>query len=255
MGRAFAGLAPDLDKHYERVLRSARAIGLAPSITAAEIEVIAREGIAQFPEDAKLYIRPLMFAEEGFVVPVPDSTRFILSVFDAPLAQAKGLSACLSTRRRPALDMATTDAKTSSLYPNVARAVTEAREKGFGTAVVLDPNGNVAEFATANLFIIKEGSVSTPVANGTFLAGITRAGAIDLLRGAGVEVIERTITFAEVLAADEVFATGNYAKVHPASRLAHREPRISGRTDNTQSADLYFEFAHAHGGRRQGEGG
>ena len=78
--RAFAGAAPDLDRHAARTVRSARALGLEPKVTAREIEELAWQGIEKFPEGAELYIRPMFFAEEGFVVPAPESTRSMLRV-------------------------------------------------------------------------------------------------------------------------------------------------------------------------------
>src|SRR3546814_10567161 len=78
-------------------------------------------------------------------------------------------------RRRPAPDQAPTDAKAAALYANAGRALKEAHDKGFENAVMLDPIGNVAEFATANLFMAKDGVVHTPAPNGTFLNGITRS--------------------------------------------------------------------------------
>ncbi|MEE8123802.1 MAG: branched-chain amino acid aminotransferase, partial [Alphaproteobacteria bacterium] len=153
--RAFAGAAPDLDRHAARTVRSARALGLEPKVTAREIEELAWQGIEKFPEGAELYIRPMFFAEEGFVVPAPESTRFVLTIFDSPLPEPKGFTACLSSYRRPSPETAPTDAKAACLYPQTARVMREARAKGFNNAVVLDLNGNVAEFATANLFIAK----------------------------------------------------------------------------------------------------
>ncbi len=100
--RAFEGVTPDLDKHCKRVVQSARNFGLAPMLTCGEIEELARDGVRQFPSDAELYIRPMFFAEEGFIVPLPESTRFALSVYEAPLPSAKGFSVCLSSFRRPA---------------------------------------------------------------------------------------------------------------------------------------------------------
>jgi branched-chain amino acid aminotransferase len=73
--------------------------------------------------------------------------------------------------------------------------------------------GNVAETATANIFIVKDGEVFTPIPNGTFLAGITRARHIANLRADGVRVHETVLSFADVEAADEVFMSGNFAKV------------------------------------------
>ncbi len=239
--RAFAGAAPDLDRHAARTVRSARALGLEPKVTAREIEELVWQGIEKFPEGAELYIRPMFFAEEGFVVPAPASTRFVLTIFDSPVPEPKGFTACLSSYRRPSPETAPTDAKAACLYPQTARAMREARAKGFNNAVVLDLNGNVAEFATANLFIAKDGAVHTPVANGTFLAGVTRRRVIALLRGSGTEVIERSLGFEEILEADEVFSTGNYAKVTPLVRIEDRG--IEPGPIYAKARELYFTFA------------
>ena len=77
--------------------------------------------------------------------------------------------------RRPVLENAVVNAKAGCLYPNNARMLTEAHGKGFANALVADAMGNVAESATANVFMVKDGELFTPIANGTFLAGITRA--------------------------------------------------------------------------------
>ena len=239
--RAIQGRAPDLDRHCARVVNSARLMGLEPMLTGAEIEDLARDGIRRFPGDLDLYICPMFYPEDGFVVPDPESTRFILTIHESPLPEPKGISACLSSFRRPARDMAPTGAKAACLYPNVARCLREAQAKGFDTAVVLDPAGNVAEFAYANLFLVKDGVVSTPVPNGTFLNGITRQRVIALLRDDGVEVVERSVDFADVLEADELFATGNYAKVVPYTRIEDRD--LQAGPVGRRARELYFRFA------------
>jgi branched-chain amino acid aminotransferase len=165
----------------------------------------------------------------------------VLTVYEAPLPEPTGFSACLSSFRRPAKDMAPTEAKASCLYPNVARVGREAAQKGCDTAVVRDPNGNVAEFAYTNLFCVKNGVVHTPAPNGTFLNGITRQRVIALLRGAGVEVLERAIEYSELLDADEIFSSGNYAKVQPCLRLEDRE--FASGPVYAKARKLYFEFA------------
>src|SRR3546814_8641917 len=118
--------------------------------------------------------------------------------------------------------MAPTDAKASCLCPNAARALAEAARRGFSNAFVLDALGNVAELATANIWIAKDGAAITPAPNGTFLNGITRQRVIRLLRAAGIEVREARVTWQDVLEADEVFSTGNYGKVVPITQV---EPR------------------------------
>ena len=239
--RAFAGVAPDLDRHCARVVASARILGLAPKLDGPGITALAWQGIRQFPEDAELYICPMFYAEDGFIMPDPDSTRFVLTVYESTLPAADGFSACLSSYRRPAPDMAPTGAKASCLYPNVARSVAEAGEKGFDTAVVLDPDGNVAEFAYANLFMVRDGVAHTPAPNGTFLDGITRQRVVALLREAGLTVRERTIAFDDLLDADELFGTGNYYKVAPCVRLEDRD--LEAGPVYRRARELYFAFA------------
>ena len=240
--RAFQGLAPDLLPHCARLIDSAERMLLKPTLTAEEVAELCREAARKFPREAELYIRPMFFAREGFVSPEPESTDFTLVVYELPLPGYEGFSACRSSFRRPAPDMAPTDAKASCLYPNVARMLREAEAKGFDNAVVLDLEGNVAEFATANLWIVKDGVAHTPAINGTFLNGITRRRVIKLLGDAGTDVRERAITFDEVLAADEIFNTGNYGKVMPVTRIEDRDLQ-PGPIFN-KAKDLYFEFAN-----------
>lgn len=238
--RAFGGYVPDLEAHCRRVVASARVMGLEPDLGAAEIERLARQGIGRFDAGVELYICPMFYAEDGFIVPDPATTKFVLSIYRSPLPDATGFSACLSSFRRPAADQAPTEAKASCLYPNVARTVREARDKGFDTGVVLDPDGNVAEFGYTNLFMVTGGSVHTPAANGSFLNGITRQRVIKLLTGVGVDVTERTIAYGELAGADELFATGNYAKLQPCARLDGRD--LQPGPVYARARALYFDF-------------
>lgn len=241
--RAFEGVTPDLDLHCRRAVRSAGALGLRATLTAERIEEIALEGVAKFNTDEALYIRPIFWAEQGFVAPNPDSTRFVLTVDPLPMPGTTGFSACLSSRRRPTPDSAPTDAKACCLYPNSGLALLEARRKGYDNCVMLDAIGNVAEFATANLFMTKDGVISTPAVNGSFLNGITRQRVIKLLRDRGETVIEARITAEDLLCADEIFNTGNYGKVMPVTRYENRDLQPGPKYQLAR--DLYWEFSHA----------
>jgi branched-chain amino acid aminotransferase len=239
--RSFSRMAPDLDRHCERVVRSARSLLLEPTHSAREIEALAREGVRRFAEDAELYVRPMFFAMSGFVVPDPDSTRFALVIHEAPMPQPTGMSVCFSRYRRPTPDSAPTEAKASCLYPNMQRALSEARAQGFANAVTLDANGNVAELASANVWMVRNGVALTPVANGTFLAGITRARVLELLREDGIEARESTLTPDDLEQADELFSTGNWGKVLPITRLGARELPIGPVA--RRARELYMAFA------------
>lgn len=243
--RAYRRLAPDLGRHCARLVDSAEKFGMAAPMPVGEMVALAWEGIERFPEDAELYIRPLMYYESGFVAPDPKSQRFVLTVFPAPLPEWRGVTACVSGFRRPTPESAPTHAKASCLYPNVSRTLAEAGSKGFDTAVVLDAMGNVAEFATNNLFMVKDGAIRTPAANGCFLAGLTRRRVIELFAADGRRVEEAVVTLADLLAADEVFMTGNYSKILPVVRVADSHYQIGPAA--ARARDLYLAFAEREG--------
>jgi len=244
--RAFEGVTPDLNLHFARVNDSARKLFLKPTVSVERWIELANEGIEKFEKDSALYIRPMYWAERGgpwVQEPDPESTRWCLVIFEAPMRKPTGFSTTLSPYRRPTIDSMPVDAKAGCLYPNNARALFEARARGFDNAVMCDALGNVAEFATSNLFLAKEGTVFTPIPNGTFLAGITRQRVIGLLHGAGVTVVEKVFTYEDVLVADEIFATGNYSKVVPVTRIDDRALPIGA--IYTKARMLYWSFAHS----------
>ncbi|MEP3275260.1 MAG: branched-chain amino acid aminotransferase, partial [Stappiaceae bacterium] len=187
--RAFEGVTPDLDLHCQRTNNSAVELGLKPTMRHEEIVELAREGLKKFTSDIPIYIRPMYWGEEdspSVIAADPDSTRFCLCLFEAPMAPATAsFSATLSPYRRPTNEVMPVGAKAGCLYPNNARAVQEAKQRGFDNALVTDMLGNIAELATANIFMAKDGEVHTPSWNGTFLNGITRQRVIGLLKSAG----------------------------------------------------------------------
>jgi branched-chain amino acid aminotransferase len=242
--RSMNGCAPDIDPHCQRLHNSAKAMGLVPTLTPDEIAALCREGVRKMPRESELYIRPMFYATTGFVVPEPDGTKFCLGVYDAPLPGFTGFKVHLSRRRRPAQDMAITNAKAGALYPNSSLALREAMAAGFDNAIILDANGNVAEFATANLWMVKNGVAYTPALNGTFLAGVTRKRIIDLLGASGTEVVETTLSFDDVMSADEIFNTGNYGKVQPVTKIEDRD--LQPGPVARKAYDLYMDYAKGH---------
>jgi len=244
--RAFEGVTPDLDMHCERVNNSALALGLKPTRKSGEVIEIAREGVAKFDAGTALYIRPMYWAQDGgrfSVPPNPDSTVFCMCIYALPMPEAEGFTVMKSSYRRPAMDMATVNAKAACLYPNSARALAEAADKGFDNALVLDPVGHVAELATSNVFLAKDGEVHTPVPNGTFLNGVTRQRTIQLLEGAGVKVHQRSLTVEEFEQADEIFASGNYFKLMPVTKIETRD--LQPGPLYTRARELYWDWSHS----------
>ncbi|MDP2740692.1 MAG: aminotransferase class IV, partial [Pseudorhodobacter sp.] len=103
--------------------------------------------------------------------------------------------------------------------------------------------GNVAETATANVFMVKDGVAFTPIGNGTFLSGITRARHIANLRGDGIEVREAVLTFDDFHSADEVFLSGNFAKVTPVREFDGTHYQHGPVT--RRARQLYMDWAHS----------
>lgn len=215
--RLFDGLAPDLDKHCARINRSAEALMITPSVTSDEMVTIIKEGLESYGADHPVYIRPMYWALEGGdlgIVPRAGHTGFAVSLEEIPMAPPDASTTLTRTQfRRPVLEDAVVNAKAGCLYPNNARMLAEARNKGFGNALVADVMGNVAETATANIFMVKDGEVFTPMPNGTFLAGITRERHMINMAADGIKVHETVLTFDDFHSADEVFMSGNMMKV------------------------------------------
>ena len=246
--RVFEGVAPDVELHCARVNASAKAMFLKPSVTVEEWIRLLHEGTKKFSANATLYVRPMYWAERAGPMALPcdpESTRFALTLYEAPMRKTEGFSITLSPFRRPTPESAPLDAKAGCLYPNNARAMLEAKSRGYDNCVVCDALGNVAEFANSNLFMVKDGIVKTPIANGSFLAGITRRRVIGLLRDAGTPVLETVLRYEDIESADEIFSTGNASKALPVTRIEDR-PLQPGPVYR-KTRELYWEFAHSKG--------
>lgn len=243
------GLCPDLAKHCARVNASAEALMITPTVDAGDMEQIIRDGLRAYGPDQAVYVRPMYWAIDGGdlgINPMPNSTAFAVSLEQVAMPADSFQTTVTRTRfRRPVLEDNVCNAKAGCLYPNNARMLVEARSKGFGNALVADAMGNLAESATANVFLVKDGVVFTPIPNGTFLAGITRARHIANLRADGVEVIETVLTFEDAHAADEVFLSGNFAKVTSVRAFDGTEYRSREMTERVRR--LYWDWARSAG--------
>ena len=245
--RFFEGATPDLILHCERVNNSAKAMMLDPTVTPEEMLEIIKEGLSSFDKSTSVYIRPMYWALDGadsLVLPKENSTAFSICLEQIPMAAAT-VSATLSRTkfRRPVLEDNVVNAKAGCLYPNNARMLAEARSKGCTNALVADAAGNVAETATANIFMVKDGEVFTPIPNGTFLAGITRARHIQNLREYGKKVSETVLTFQDFEDADEVFMTGNMTKIMPVTAFEDKNYQVGSVAKLAR--ELYWDWSRS----------
>ncbi len=243
--RFFDGMTPDLDAHCARVNRSAEALMLTPSVTTEQMVDLVHEGLQSYAPDTAVYIRPMYWGIDGdhtAIVPQENSTGFAICLEEIPMAPKTASATLTTTRfRRPVLESAVVNAKAGCLYPNNARMLQEARSKGFSNALVADAMGHVAETATANIFMARDGEVFTPIPNGTFLAGITRARHIKNLSADGVTVHETVLSFDDFHDADEVFMSGNMSKVTPITALDDTQYQVGPIARRTR--EMYWDWA------------
>ena len=247
-GARFAqGVMPDVLAHCERVNASARSFMIEPTMTPETMVEIIREGIARYPKDAAVYIRPMYWAIEGgpsVVLTKTGATGFAICLEEIPLAGPDvAVTLGYTSFRRPTLETALVNAKAGALYPNNARMLAEVNSRGFHNALVADAMGNVAETATSNVFMVRDGEILTPVPNGTFLAGITRARHIALARAAGQTVTETVLTFQDFATADEVFVTGNMHKITPVTAIEDKTFQPGPVTRRLR--DRYWDWAQS----------
>ncbi len=243
--RFFDGVTPDLEAHCARVNASAKALMLTPSVSTADMVAIVREGLGSFEKTSAVYIRPMYWGIDGdatAIVPNGDTVGFAVCLEEVAMAPAEQSVRLTRTKfRRPVLEDSVVNAKAGCLYPNNARMLTEAKSRGFHNALVADAMGNVAETATANIFMVKDGEVFTPIANGTFLAGITRARHMINLGQDGTKVHEAVLTFADFEDADEVFMSGNMSKVSPVAEFDGTHYQIGPITRRVR--EMYWDWA------------
>jgi branched-chain amino acid aminotransferase len=137
-----------------------------------------------------------------------------------------------------------TRAKANGQYINSMMALGEAISDGYDEALLLDPEGYVAEGSGENIFVVRDGVIYTPEVTSA-LNGITRATIFTLAADVGMEIIEKRITRDEIYIADEAFFTGTAAEVTPISELDNRPVGSGTRgpiTEQLQTA--YFDLVH-----------
>jgi branched-chain amino acid aminotransferase len=224
-----------LRDHMDRLIDSAKVLGFrelawdAPALCEAAREVVRANGL-----DA-CYVRPLVYLAEGGWNLNVDAGRPHVAIaawrWDAYLgaeARDRGVRANVAsyTRLHPAVSM--TKAKIAGNYANSVLAKTESVRLGFDEAIMLDPAGYVAECTGENIFLVRQGRISTPPL-GAILEGITRDTVIGLARDLGRVVVEEPISRDQLYTADEVFVTGTAAEVTGLREIDFRQVG-SGRT-------------------------
>ena len=218
--RVYDGEIFKLREHSDRLIASGRILGFEMPYSAEEIDkacrdVVAANGIVDG------YVRPVAWrgsemmaiANRGAKVHVAVATWVWPTLFGNDIRE-KGVRMTVGQWRRPAPDTAPVHAKAAGLYMICTLSKHAAENAGFHDALMLDWRGYVAEATGANIFMVKDGKLHTPIPD-AFLDGITRRTVIDLAKARGIEVIERRLVLDEMAGAEEIFLTGTAAEVTP----------------------------------------
>jgi branched-chain amino acid aminotransferase len=205
-----------LREHMERLVYSAKAIGITIPFSVAElceatVHLVRENGLSHG------YIRPLVFNGYGIMGLNPAGSPVEVMIACWPWGKylphdMVDIKTSSYIRIHPRSTVA--DAKISGHYVNSILAVQELRGTKYHEALFLDLEGNIAEGPGENFFMVKAGVIYTPPL-GTILAGITRNAVMQLAKREGIEVVERAIPLTEALGADEAFFTGTAAEVSP----------------------------------------
>src|SRR6516225_9738733 len=223
--RAYGGEIFKSLEHSERLKRSAQIMDFEIPYTVPEIEA-AKRLVLEKNNQKEAYVRAIAWrGSEQLGVSAQKNTIHLAvatwewpSYFD-PAQRLKGIRLDLAEYRRPDPQTAPCLAKAAGLYMICTVSKHRAERKGYADAMMLDWQGRVAECTGANIFFVSDGRIHTPIAD-CFLAGITRATAIDLAKRRGIEVIERRIMPNELTSFSECFITGTAAEVTAVSEIA-----------------------------------
>ena len=207
-------------------------------------ELIGRNGLRS------CYIRPLVYRGHGpmGLDPEDNPVEAMIAVWEwgaylGEEGKRNGVRAKVSSWRRITPQSLIPHAKASGQYLNSVLAKIESKRGGYEEAILLDDLGHVCEGSGENVFIVKDGQVSTPPQTASILNGISRASIIQIARDLGHEVVERDIARAELVLADEVFLVGTAAELTPVRELDDIEIGPPGQVTR-QIQDLYDDALH-----------
>jgi branched-chain amino acid aminotransferase len=217
-----------LREHMQRFDDSARIVGFrdlpksVDEMMKAVCDTVRENGFGD------CYIRPLLWlADGGWSLTIDTGKPHVaVSVWEQSVYVAKaaeeGLKACVSSFARHHPNAMMTKAKVSGNYANSILAKTDAQRTGFDEAILLDPEGYVAECTGANLFVVRHGHLVTPPTD-AILEGITRDTVVTLAKDLGIPVTEGRLSRDHLYVAEEVFVCGTAAEVQGITHIDGRQ--------------------------------
>ncbi|OGC29437.1 branched-chain-amino-acid transaminase [candidate division WOR-1 bacterium RIFOXYB2_FULL_48_7] len=237
-------------EHFERLQRSAWSLKMNLKYSVPEMIELTLQLLKKNDYKQDVYIRPLAYKSADKIglglVGIPDDFCIFVAPFGVYLDISKGIKVCVSSWCRIGASSAPLGSKITGAYFNSSLAKSEALEKGFDEAILLSPDGSVAEGSGENLFIIKHGKLITPPLTEIILPGITRETIINLAKNElGMVVEERFVRRDELCQADELFFCGTGAEITPIIQIDEtiiNEGQLGTVTKKLQA--VYFQAAH-----------
>ena len=214
-----------LPEHIDRFFNSAKMYSMKMPYSKKKIS----DGIVSTVNASKLkqcYIRPLAYYGYGTMGLTPTNNKVDVSIscWEWKMGESKagkfsGAKCKISKWVRIDSKSQPMQAKSAANYSNAALARMEALNAGYDEAIMLNNKGHVAEGSAENIFVVKNGRITTPPLDADILDGITRDSAIKLLKSNKIKVIEKNLKINDLLKADEIFMTGTAAEVKSVTRV------------------------------------
>ena len=236
-----------LREHIRRLFDSAKICTMPMPFTEEQILDACLETVRVNGLKA-CYLRPLVFLGDGAMglgAVNPTRVSIVCWHWGAYLGEdglKNGIRAKVSSYQRPGINMLMSKGKVVGHYVNSILAKREAQAGGYHEAILLDADGHVSEASGENVWMVRDGVVTTPPYGSAILGGITRDTVLHILREMNVPVHERSLTRDELYIADEVFMCGTAAEVTPVREVDDRKVGAGGRGPITQKIQSrYFE--------------
>jgi branched-chain amino acid aminotransferase len=239
-----------LEDHTDRLFNSAHIFQMVMPFDRETINEAHKEVLrANHLESG--YLRPIAFYGSEKMGVSPKGAKVHVAIAAWPWGaylgeegMERGIRVKVSSYTRHHVNISMVRAKASGHYINSILANNEVTNEGYDEAMLLDPEGYVAEGAGENLFIVKKGKLYTPDLT-SCLEGITRATVLQIAEELGLSVQEKRITRDEVYCCDEAFFTGTAAEVTPIRELDGRQIGIGRRGPITaQIQAKYFDVVY-----------
>jgi branched-chain amino acid aminotransferase len=215
-------------EHFERMARSAALLMMPLPYSAAEL-VDATRALIEANGLRSCYVRPIAYRGYGEMGVNPDACPVEVTVAVWPWgaylgeeALRNGVRMTIASWRRHDPNIIPPQAKITGGYVNAALAKSEAVRAGYDEAIMLNPQGYVAEATGENLFIVVDGEILTPPLGAGPLPGITRSSVMQIAADLGMTVRERQLTRSDLYSAEEIFCTGTAAEITPVREVDHR---------------------------------